>query len=202
MPSPFDQDHRTPVSLIVRLRRGTDDEWRTFCDIYGPMVFRLARGLGLPDADANDVVGDVMQALLVRLRRGFAVDHGKGRFRDYLARATRHAAIRHQRRHPKPKGISANSRHATTDGHLPGAELAALERLERLRLCMDRLPLDPSVRRRDLDAFREYVLNNRPAQEVAKRFGISRARLYGIRTEMIDRIRRLAAELDATLGEV
>jgi len=80
--------------------------------------------------------------------------------------------------------------------------VAALERMERLRACLERLRHSPRVRRRDFDAFECYVIRDEPAETVAKQFGISRARLYGIRTEMMNRIRTMVSQLNDELGEV
>lgn len=194
-------DDRTPISLILRLRSGTEAEWRTFWGIYGPLIYRLARGRGLNHHDAQDIVCEVMRGLHARIRRGLEVDHGKGRFRSYVARSVARATARFRRQFggtnsgrvsQKPTGRTRGD----TDG-----DIATLERHERIRVSMERLRELPDVRRRDFEAFEKSVVHGEPAEKVAKQFGISRGRLYGIRCEMMTRLRAMLAELNQELGE-
>lgn len=191
----------TPVSLIVRLRAGTEAEWCTFWEIYGPLIYRLARGKGLNHHDAQDVVCDVMRALHGKIRRGLKIDHGKGRFRSYLARSVSRATARFRRRFGGSvrDQMWALAKGGSEDG--VQSVIAALERNERVRLCLNRLRDEPGVRRRDYEAFERSVIFDEPATEVAKRFGISRGRLYGIRSEMMSRLRVMLTRLDQELGE-
>jgi RNA polymerase sigma-70 factor (ECF subfamily) len=58
------QPPETRPSLIRRLRDSGDAEaWQEFVAIYQPLVYRLARGKGLQDADAQELVQDVMIAV-------------------------------------------------------------------------------------------------------------------------------------------
>lgn len=195
-------DFHTPVSLILRLREGTPTEWRTFWDIYAPVVYRLAARRGLDHHDAQDVVGVVMRGLHARIRRGLKIDHGKGRFRGYLARSAQRAVAAHRRRFGRTSPGDGSLASAADDAASPAEDLAKLERLERLRLCLDRLRGSSNVRRRDVEAFERYVLQGEPAEKVAKHLGLSRGRVFGIRTEMIERIRKTLMQLDIELGEV
>jgi RNA polymerase sigma factor (sigma-70 family) len=193
---------RTPVSLILRLNQGTPAEWRTFWDIYAPVVYRLAVCRGLDHHDAQDVVGVVMRSLHARIRRGLKIDHGKGRFRGYLARTTQRAVTVHRRRFGRSASGERSLASAADGADSPAEDLAKMERLERLRLCLDRLRASSKVRRRDVEAFERYVLQGEPAEVVARLLGLSRGRVFGIRTEMIERIRKMLIELDIELGEV
>ena len=54
----------TRASLILRLPDATDVEaWDEFVEIYRPLVYRVARGRGFQDADANDVAQEVLVAV-------------------------------------------------------------------------------------------------------------------------------------------
>src|SRR5262245_3511899 len=73
----------TSVSLLQRLRRGSDPrDWQRFVQLYTPLLFRWARRCGAQDADAADLVQDVL-ALLVHKLPSFSYD-GKRSFRAWL----------------------------------------------------------------------------------------------------------------------
>lgn len=199
---PDSSEHRTPVSLILRLKDGTDTEWRTFWEIYGPLIYRLARRGGLNHHDAQDVVCEVMRGLHARIRRGLNVDHGKGRFRSYVARSVSRATARFRRQFgnvsSQRRALAAKAKNADDRS---GDDVAAIERNERVRLCLVRLRELPDVRRRDYEVFERSVIFGEAADKLSKRFGISRGRLYGIRSEMMNRLRLMLTDLEKELGE-
>jgi hypothetical protein len=54
----------TRPSLLVRLRDPQDLEaWRTFLDLYAPLIYGFGRKSGLQDADAADLTQIVLQAV-------------------------------------------------------------------------------------------------------------------------------------------
>lgn len=193
-------EHRTPVSLILRLKDGTEAEWQTFWEIYGPFIYRLARRNGLNHHDAQDIVCDVMRGLHARIRRGLRIDHGKGRFRGYVARSVSRATARFRRKFGKAAGRTTPPRSAAPEADQDG-DLAVLERNERVRYCLERLREMADVRKRDFEAFERSVIMGESGEQVARRFGISRGRLYGIRSEMMSRLRAMLTELNTELVE-
>jgi RNA polymerase sigma factor (sigma-70 family) len=85
---------QTRPSLLVRLRDGGNaGAWRTFVDIYAPLVYGFARRQGLQDADAADVTQDVMVEV-ARSIRSFEYRPERGRFRDWLLLITRRRLVR------------------------------------------------------------------------------------------------------------
>lgn len=75
---------RTPGSLILRLRDNRDEiAWKTFVELYTPLIYGLARREGLQEADAADLAQEVLNEVM-RSIQGFELDHSKGRFRDWL----------------------------------------------------------------------------------------------------------------------
>lgn len=79
----------TQPSLLVRLQSGEDQEaWSRFVDLYGPLVYSYARKWGLQDADAADVVQDVLRRCATAIKR-LDYDRQRGTFRGWLLTVVR-----------------------------------------------------------------------------------------------------------------
>src|SRR5207249_11718846 len=66
----------TRVTLLARIRDGRDaDAWREFVQLYGPVVYRFARNRGLQDADAADLMQDVLRSVVRNAPRMRSEEH-------------------------------------------------------------------------------------------------------------------------------
>jgi RNA polymerase sigma factor (sigma-70 family) len=78
----------TRPSLLRRIcDPGDTRAWQTFVDVYGPLIYRHARGRGLQDADAAEVT----QEVLLQVNRSiqtFEYRPEQARFRDWLGTVT------------------------------------------------------------------------------------------------------------------
>ncbi|MEM1099394.1 MAG: sigma-70 family RNA polymerase sigma factor [Planctomycetota bacterium] len=85
----------TRISLITRIGEADDKEaWADFVQLYGPLVYTMARKRGLQDADACDLMQDVMREVARSVDR-FDPDPKLGRFRGWLGVITQRTLARH-----------------------------------------------------------------------------------------------------------
>lgn len=83
----------TRASLLIRLRDRTDQSaWSEFVSIYGPVIYRFARNRGLQDADAADMMQDVLRSVTGAIDR-LDYDPQQGRFRGWLFTITRNRVM-------------------------------------------------------------------------------------------------------------
>src|SRR5262245_9199805 len=79
----------TRASLLVRLRDGSDAAaWREFVHLYAPVIYGFARKRGLQDADAADLMQDVLHSVARAVKR-LEYDPRRGTFRGWLFTVTR-----------------------------------------------------------------------------------------------------------------
>jgi RNA polymerase sigma-70 factor (ECF subfamily) len=99
----------TRASLLVRLRDGRDQEaWREFVRLYAPVVYGFARKRGLQDADAADVMQDVLRSVAGAAGH-LEYDPRRGSFRGWLHTVTRNKLydfLDSRRRHARASGDS------------------------------------------------------------------------------------------------
>src|SRR5688572_18098029 len=87
----------TSVTLLQRVRRPDDQAaWERFVALYAPLLFRWAQRAGLAEADAADLVQEVLLALLHELPR-FEYDPAHS-FRAWLKTVTINKCRERQRR--------------------------------------------------------------------------------------------------------
>src|SRR5476651_2703324 len=79
----------TRASLLLKIRNGSDHgAWREFMNLYGPVVYGFARKRGLQDADAADLMQDVMRSVASAIGQ-LDYDRTRGSFGGWLFTITR-----------------------------------------------------------------------------------------------------------------
>ncbi len=79
----------TRASLLVQLRSSSNQAaWQEFAAMYGPIVYGFARKRGLQDADAADLMQDVLRSVSTAIGR-LDYDRSQGSFRGWLFTITR-----------------------------------------------------------------------------------------------------------------
>src|SRR5438445_11896637 len=109
----MEQSPATRASLLVRLRDPHDKEaWAQFVQLYGPVVYGFARKRGLQDADAADLMQDVMRSVSTAIGR-LDYDRNQGTFRGWLFTITRNkifSFLSARRTRPQGSGDSTTNR--------------------------------------------------------------------------------------------
>ena len=84
----------TRASLILRLRDAEDvSAWDEFAELYGPVVYRIARARGLQPADAENLVQEVLFAVAQSVEKWLERED-KGSFRRWLLALARNHAVK------------------------------------------------------------------------------------------------------------
>ena len=183
----------TRASLILRLPSAADAEaWREFVSIYEPFVYRFARRGGLQDADARELVQNVMMSVARAVGR-WKPDRQQARFRTWLFRIARNQlldVLDKQRRNMASKGGSGlieildsmTATHNTAD-----QEMRIAHRRELFRWAACRVK--QSVKARTWNAFWMTAVQNQDANHVADELGLTTGAVYIARSRVLARLR-------------
>jgi RNA polymerase sigma factor (sigma-70 family) len=89
-PVPLPDSLLTRQSLLTRLKDWDDHAgWREFFDTYWRLIYSVARKAGLADADAQDLVQEVLLGVARQMPAG-TYDKSRGRFKHWLLGIVRH----------------------------------------------------------------------------------------------------------------
>jgi RNA polymerase sigma factor (sigma-70 family) len=189
---PVDDSPRTRASLLVQIRDGGNREaWQEFMRIYGPVVYGFARKRGLQDADAADLMQDVMRAVSAAIGR-LDYDRTQGTFRGWLFTITRNKVftfLSSRRNKAQSSGDSATSRllDEQPDPN-DGSEEWELEYQRRLAsLAMERVKHE--FQENTWRAFWLTAVDGIAPVEAAKQVGISPGALYVAKSRVLARIK-------------
>jgi RNA polymerase sigma-70 factor (ECF subfamily) len=194
----------TRRSLILRLQN-LDDQvaWAEFVDIYEPLLYRLARGKGLQDADANDLCQDVFRAVAAAIER-WDPDPAKGSFRGWLFRIARNQVIDFLTRQARgPRGSGRTSvqdlleARPARDGRAE-AEFAAEFRRRAFHWAAGQVKNEFADA--TWQAFWKTGVDNRAVAEVARELGLSPGAVYVARSRVLARLRSRVEQLTEDSG--
>jgi RNA polymerase sigma-70 factor (ECF subfamily) len=195
----------TRISLLTRIKNvGDSDAWAEFARLYGPVVYAFARKRGLQDADAVDLVQDVLRSVARNAGR-MDYDPKRGTFRGWLYTVTRNKIynfLSANKNRPKASGDSgAQERLDNVPGRQDDGEAEwELEYQRRLSAkAMDRVKheFQPNT----WQAFWGTAVEGRPASEVGTELKMSSGAVYVAKSRVLARLReevqQLLAEAEA-----
>jgi RNA polymerase sigma-70 factor (ECF subfamily) len=97
----------TRPSLLLGIRDANNHQaWKTFIEIYTPLIYGFCRKHGLQEADAADVAQEVMRGVAQAIGK-FEYDPRQGKFRNWLLTVVRskfHNFLAQRRRQPELAG--------------------------------------------------------------------------------------------------
>jgi RNA polymerase sigma-70 factor (ECF subfamily) len=177
----------TPVSLLERLRQPAQNQaWARFVELYTPLLFHWARRQGCQEAEAADLVQEVL-LLLMRKLPEFTYDHHRS-FRGWLHTVARNCWQNLRRRAELPRAADAPDLAdiAAPDGDDFFAEAEYRQRLVGRALALMRADFQPAT----WQACWECVVNAKPAAVVAQELGLSLGAVYMAKSRVLSRLRQ------------
>jgi len=198
----------TRRSLLSRLKDWDDSRsWQDFFDTYWKLIYAVARKSGLTDAEAQDVVQEVV--IQVSRKIGdLKYDPARGSFRGWLLNTTRWRINdqfrKRQRGSHGGTDASRDTRRTSVMERVPdpaGSELGALwekewqENLMAAAMARVRRRCNP----KHYQIFDCYVIKGWAVPKVAGMLGVTHSQVYQakhrIRTLIKDEIRKLEADV-------
>lgn len=181
--------HTTSVSLLERLRQpNSAHDWTRFVALYTPLLFHWAHATGLREADAADLVQDVLTLLVQQLPR-FSYEPSNGRFRAWLKTLTlnRYRDLRRQQ-----AGRPAHVELASAPEPAAANGVGVLEEAEYRQYLVARALqlMKTDFRPTTWQACWEHAAMGRPAAEVAAELGISEGAVYVAKSRVLSQLRR------------
>jgi len=182
----------TRASLLVQIRDGANQgAWQEFVSLYGPVVYGFARKRGLQDADAADLMQDVMRSISAAIGR-LDYDRSQGTFRGWLFTITRNKVFNFlsaRKIRPQASGDSSTNRilDSTPDAN-DGSDTWEVEYQRRLAsLAMDRVKSE--FQENTWKAFWLTAVDNTPVAEVARQIGMSAGAIYVAKSRVLARLK-------------
>jgi RNA polymerase sigma-70 factor (ECF subfamily) len=184
----------TSITLLERLRRpAAQHDWLRFVQLYTPLLYFWACRLGLQEADAADLVQEVLTTVVQKLPE-FAYDRDRS-FRGWLRTVMINKRREMRRRDRLPLGPPDPVHLDSIADPDPAETLAEAEyrqMLVRRALEIMEAEFEPSTWK----ACWECVVAGRKPAEVARALGITTNAVYLAKSRVL---RRLHQELDGML---
>jgi RNA polymerase sigma factor (sigma-70 family) len=200
----MDRQPTTAPSLLIRLRNTADGlAWDQFVEVYSPLIYRFARRRGLQDADAADLMQDVLSAV-ARGIQTFEYDPSRGLFRSWLFSIVRHKvaslALR-RRRHPEeqtaPSDTDAEAwaRERSSSSDQDDSEIWQREyQLRLLHWGLDQIRGD--FEESTWRAFWLTAMEHLPAREAGRQLSLTPGAVYVAKSRVLSRLKDCLRQID------
>jgi RNA polymerase sigma-70 factor (ECF subfamily) len=192
----------TRASLLVRIRDGRDHEaWRQFVELYAAVVYGFARKRGLQDADAADIMQEVLRSVASAAGR-LEYDPSRGSFRGWLFTITRNkvfnflAAARH-RLGDGSGDTGVREKLEAQPGRASDQDLASWdEEYEGNLAAVAMRRVQGEVQQATWQAFWRTAVEGQNAREVGIALGMTPGAVYVARSRVLARIKDEVRQLE------
>lgn len=187
-----DDSPLTRASLLVQIRDGSNHgAWQEFMRLYGPVVYGFARKRGLQDADAADLMQDVMRSVSTSIGR-LDYDRNQGAFRGWLFTITRNKVFNFlSARRIRPQGSGDSTTNRMLDSHPDdndGSEVWEVEYQRRIAaIAMDRVKGE--FQENTWKAFWLTAVEGISAGDAGKQVGMSPGAIYVAKSRVLARLK-------------
>lgn len=195
-------DMETRASVIFGVCRNDPQRWREFDATYRPILRAYLRKRGVQESDA----GEVVQEIFIRLVNKIGTyDRTRCRFRTWLFRIAMNTLIdfiRRQACYDKALKGWADTKLREIETHSDEME-KEWEKIHRERILRRALRVVHSrVSSRAWKCFVGRMIDNRPAEEIARELGIDTPNaVYVNACRVLKKIRTLCEEFDEDLSQ-
>ena len=193
----------TRVTLLNRIKNGGDvDAWKEFVHLYGPVVYGFARKRGLQDADAADLMQEVLRSVS-RNAEKMDYDPKRGTFRGWLYTVTRNKIynfLSAQKNRPRSSGDPSSQERLESipDRDSDDADWDVEYQRKLSAKAMERVKHE--FQANTWQAFWSTAVEGRGVQEVGGELKMTSGAVYVAKSRVLSRLReevqRLQAEAD------
>jgi len=182
----------TRASLLLQIRDGSNHiAWQEFVKLYGPVIYGFARKRGLQDADAADLMQDVMRSVSAAIGR-LDYDRQQGTFRGWLFTITRNKIFNFlSARRIRPQGSGDSATNQLLNSHPDEEDGSAAWEMEYQRrlasLAMEQIKSE--FQDNTWRAFWLTSVEGASAAEVSKQLGLSTGAIYVAKSRVLARLK-------------
>lgn len=191
----------TQYSLLARLSDPSDREaWQQFADLYQPVIYRIARGRGFQDADAQDLAQQILMSVAGAIP-SWKKTSAQTRFRHWLKKVTKNAALNALTRGPKETVAASSKLVAIQNDVFVDSELEKQIDDEHRREVYRQAAeiVQRQVQPATWDAFRRSTLLDQSAEEVSEQTGLTVGSVYVARSRVLSKLRETVAAIEERL---
>ena len=187
----------TRSTLLTRLKnRGDAEAWSQFQKLYAPLLYRYARGRGLPREDAEDVRDQCLEVVARKIRT-FQYDKAKGGFKNWLYRIAHRKVIDLLRKRHERIADSRELGALPDPGLTPDKIWEQHWEQEHLRYCVAQIR--GSVSEMNYRAFHMLLFEECSVEEVRDHLGLNANQVYKAKSRVLQRVRELMARFDSDI---
>ena len=183
----------TRISLLAKLSEGSNEvAWREFVELYEPAIYRFVRRRGLQDADAQEVVQEVL--LNVQHLATNPPSNPIGSFRGWLSQVARHRAIDLVRKRIRLEQVLHSQDALPNIQYNEQQELTADVRHQMFVVAAQRI--QKLVSEMQWQSFWQTTVELQSAKQVAERLKTSVGNVYVAKCRVMEKLRE---EIDSIL---